>query len=140
MELFDKIIDSFQFDPSHMTIKDPEDVSKYSYTEIPYEELTFGKPIGKGGYSTVYQGLLFIYSFIPRTWKGMDVAHKVLYTNVNYELIKKETRKKRKIRHKNILPLYGVSRCEKGNQTEYILVLELADYSLDVVTQTYSKK
>lgn len=122
-----------------MTIIVPGDVSKYSFAEIPYEELVFGQQIGKGGYSTVFKGSFFVSSFMSRSWKGMDVALKVLYSNVDYELIKKETSIQRQICHKNILPLYGVSHFRQ-NQTQYVLVLELADYSLDIVTQTNSKK
>lgn len=70
----------------------------------------------------------------------MDVALKVLYSNIDYELIKKETSIQRKVCHKNILPLYGVSHFQKDKQTQYILVLELADYSLDIVTQTNTKR
>lgn len=69
----------------------------------------------------------------------MDVALKVLYSNVDYELIKKETSIQRQVCHKNILRLYGVSHFQKENQTQYVLVLELADYSLDIVTQTSTK-
>lgn len=140
IELIDKIIDSFQFFPLNQTIINPRDVVKNQFSQIPYESLTFGRVIGKGGYATVYQGYFFSVSFLCRTWNGKEVALKSFYPGINYELIQKEVNIQQKIRNKYILPLYGIASYKKDNHTEYTLVLELADYSLDVIVRPNANK
>jgi len=83
---------------------------------IPYKDLTIDKntQLGAGGFGAVYQG----------TWQGTTVAIKQLLipnmTEKSLKAFKQEATVMAKLRHPNILPLYGV--CTKPGH--YCMVMK----------------
>lgn len=108
-----------------------DDFIDYPFNDdIPYSSLTFCSSIGGGGYATVYKGYFSLFMITCSIWDDKVVALKKMKENISPALIMKEVSIQRVMHHKSILPLYGISRCTENGKTQYVLVLELADYSL----------